>query len=121
MKRGRLFSIILLVILAGVGSLAAPQQPQEQQQIYGPNGARLKPGMLLINVQNLLAGKLAGLTGTRPGETRVHELKPGANFVEAGAYKVTARWANNQECSKSVSVPPGDANPPRMQLTPDCK
>jgi dipeptidase len=51
MKRGRLFSIILLVILAGVGSLAAPQAPV-QQQIYGPNGARLKPGMLPEDVQD---------------------------------------------------------------------
>jgi serine/threonine protein kinase len=81
----------------------------------------LKVGMLLINVRNLSAGKLTSLVGTRSGETRFLELKPGANHVEVGAYKITARWANNRECAKPADVPPGDANPARVELTPDCK
>jgi len=52
MKRSRLFCVILLVLIAGVGSMAAPQQPQHQQQIIGDNGAWLKPGMLPEDVQD---------------------------------------------------------------------
>jgi dipeptidase len=55
MKRSRLFCVILLVLIAGVGSLAAPPQApqhQQQQQIIGDNGARLKAGMQLEDVQD---------------------------------------------------------------------
>jgi dipeptidase len=52
MKRTRLFCVILLVLIAGVGSLAAPQQPQHQQPIFGDNGARLRPGMQPEDVQD---------------------------------------------------------------------
>src|SRR5512138_2191348 len=51
MKRSRLACVILLVLIAGAGSLAAPQQPH-QQALVGPNGAHLKPGMLPDDVQD---------------------------------------------------------------------
>lgn len=50
MKRSRLFCIVLLVLIAAVGSLAAPQR--QAPQIYGDNGARLKPGMQPDDVQD---------------------------------------------------------------------
>ncbi len=45
MKPSRLFCVILLVLMAGVGSLAAPSAVHQSPQIFGDNGARLKPGM----------------------------------------------------------------------------
>jgi dipeptidase len=53
MKASRAFWVLVLILFAGLGSLAAPQQPQHQQPTLVAGGnpeARLKPGMLAEDV-----------------------------------------------------------------------